>query len=153
VFGLGGLRIGWVATRDERLLRRVLAHKDYTTICNSAPSELLAVAGLRAADTLLARSRAIIETNLALLDGFFAAADWIGWVRPRGGTIGFPKLRTGLDADRLTRELVEAESVLLLPGSAFGHPGNHVRIGFGRRDLPQALDRLTSFAESHLAGG
>jgi len=37
--------------------------------------------------------------------------------------------------------------VLLLPGSRFGHPGNHVRIGFGRTDLPEAVAGL----ERHLA--
>src|SRR6266511_4272199 len=40
----------------------------------------------------------------------------------------------------------QAERVLLLPGSVFGHPGNHVRLGFGRRDLPDALAALTRFA-------
>jgi aspartate/methionine/tyrosine aminotransferase len=149
-FGLGGLRIGWVATRDERLLGRIAAHKDYTTICNSAPSELLALAGLRASDTLLARARAIIDRNLALLDEFIATADWIDWVRPQAGTIGFPRLRADVPAERLAEELIAAEGVLLLPGSAFGHQGNHIRIGFGRRDLPQALARLSHFADTRV---
>jgi aspartate/methionine/tyrosine aminotransferase len=148
-FGLGGLRIGWVATRDAELLGHIAAHKDYTTICNSAPSELLAVAALRAADVLLARTMGIVAANLALLDGFFSAqADWIEWVRPQAATIGFPRLRADLPAERLAAELIEAEGVLLLPGSAFGHPGNHVRLGFGRSDLPEALAGLTRFARA-----
>jgi len=36
--------------------------------------------------------------------------------------------------------------VLLLPGSRFGQPGNHVRLGFGRRDLPAAVAGLERFA-------
>jgi aspartate/methionine/tyrosine aminotransferase len=148
-FGLGGLRIGWVATRDQDLLGRIAAHKDYTTICNSAPSELLAIAALRAADALLARTMGIVATNLALLDDFFEAqAGWIEWVRPLAATIGFPRLRADLPAERLAAELIEAEGVLLLPGSAFGHPGNHVRLGFGRSDLPAALAGLTRFARA-----
>ena len=71
-FGLGGLRIGWIACRDPQLLRRFAARKDYTTICNSAPSEILALIGLRAADRLLERSMGIVRANLALLDEFFA---------------------------------------------------------------------------------
>ncbi len=66
-------------------------------------------------------------------------------------TVGFPRLRADLDADAFTAALVEAERVLLLPGSVFGHPGNHVRLGFGRRDLPDALAGLTRFAGSHVA--
>ncbi|MBF8289237.1 MAG: Aminotransferase [Chloroflexi bacterium] len=147
-FAMAGLRIGWLASRDRDLLTRVAAFKDYTTICASAPAEILSLIGLRARNTVLARSRELVTRNLAILDDFFARrGDTFTWVRPRGGSIGFPRLRADLDADRFCAELVEAEGVLLLPGSRFAHPGNHVRIGFGRADLPQALAGL----ERHLA--
>lgn len=152
-FALAGLRIGWLATTDRALLARCAAFKDYTTICSSAPSEILALIGLRARDRVLARSRGIVLDNLALLDGFFER--WAGtfdWVRPRGGSIGFPRLRAGVSIDRFAAELVEAEGVLLLPGSTFGHPGNHFRIGFGRTNLPEALAGLERFY-SRTAGG
>jgi aspartate/methionine/tyrosine aminotransferase len=150
-FGLGGLRIGWVACHDRELLGRFAAHKDYTTICNSAPSEILALIGLRAADRLLARSMGIVRSNLRQLDGFFAKqSGWIDWVRPRASTVGFPRLRGDLDADAFTAALVKAERVLLLPGSVFGHPGDHVRLGFGRRDLPAALAGLTRFVAGYV---
>jgi aspartate/methionine/tyrosine aminotransferase len=152
-FGLGGLRIGWIACHDPELLRRFAARKDYTTICNSAPSEILAIIGLRAADRLLERSMAIVRTNLERLDAFFAEqSGWIEWVRPLAGTVGFPRLRDGLDADRFAAAMVEAEGVLVLPGSLFGHPGNHLRIGFGRRDLPGALAGLLRFVEKQPPG-
>ncbi|MEW5990709.1 MAG: aminotransferase class I/II-fold pyridoxal phosphate-dependent enzyme [Chloroflexota bacterium] len=147
-FAMAGLRIGWLATRDRSILDRVARMKDYTTICSSAPSEILALIGLRARDVVLARSRSIVLANLGALDEVFTR--WPGvlsWVRPRGGSIGFPRLRADLDADRFSAELVEVEGVLLLPGSRFGHPGNHVRIGFGRTDLPEAVAGL----ERHLA--
>jgi len=145
-FAMAGLRIGWLASRDRDLLARCAAFKDYTTICSSAPSEILALIGLRARDTVLARSRTIITGNLALLDRFFADhADRFAWVRPRGGSIGFPRLLGDEPVDAFAGRLVEAEGVLLLPGSQFGHPGNHFRIGFGREDLPAALGRLEAF--------
>ena len=53
VFGLAGLRIGWLAAHDQGLLERCKAIKDYTTICSSAPSEVLALIALRARDDLL----------------------------------------------------------------------------------------------------
>ena len=147
-FALAGLRIGWLASTDRDLLARCAAFKDYTTICASAPSEILALIALRARDRVLARSRSIVGANLARLDGFFER--WAGtfaWVRPRGGSIGFPRLRSDLPADRFCAELVEAEGVLLLPASTFGHAGNHVRIGFGRTDLPEAVAGLEQFLE------
>ena len=48
-FAMAGLRIGWLASHDRALLGRIAALKDYTTICSSAPSEILALMALRAA--------------------------------------------------------------------------------------------------------
>ena len=151
-FAMAGLRIGWLATRDRALLARAAAFKDYTTICSSAPAEILSIVALRASDAVLGRSRSIVAANMALLDGFFARrAGTFDWVRPRAGSVGFPRLTApGVTIDDFAAELVEAEGVLLLPGSRFGHPGNHFRIGFGRTDLPQALDRLEAFADRRL---
>jgi aspartate/methionine/tyrosine aminotransferase len=42
--------------------------------------------------------------------------------------------------------------VLLLPGSTFGHPGNHVRVGLGREDFPVALARLEAFLDARSIG-
>ena len=148
-FALAGLRIGWLATRDRALLARCAAFKDYTTICSSAPSEILALIGLRAREAILARSRRIVEANLDRLDRLFLdRADRLAWVRPRGGSIGFPRLLDEEPIDRFAERLVEAEGVLLLPGSRFGFPGNHFRIGFGRTDLPEAVAGLERFLEA-----
>jgi aspartate/methionine/tyrosine aminotransferase len=146
-FALAGLRIGWLASHDVDLLRRLAAFKDYTTICCSAPSEILALIALRAREAVLARSGGIIGKNLPLLDRFFA--EWgeaFEWIRPRAGSVAFPRLRASLPVERFTAELLEREGVLLAPGSVFQHPGNHFRIGFGRRNLPEALERLARFS-------
>jgi aspartate/methionine/tyrosine aminotransferase len=147
-FAMAGLRIGWLATRDRDLLARCASFKDYTTICSAAPSEVLALIGLRARDAVLARSREIVAANLDRLDVFFDEwADRFSWVRPRGGSVGFPRLTVpGVAIDDWAADLVEAEGVLLLPASQFGYGGNHFRLGFGRTDLPAALERLERHA-------
>ena len=151
-FAMAGLRIGWLATRDRELLGRCARMKDYTTICSSAPSEILALIGLRERDRVLGRSRRIVADNLDLLDDFFRRrSDAFSWVRPRGGSIGFPRLLADTPIDTFAKDLVEAEGVLLLPGSQFEYPGNHFRIGFGRENLPDALARLDAFAQRALA--
>lgn len=150
-FGLAGLRIGWLATRDLDLLGRVAAFKDYTTICNSAPSEVLALIALRAREEILGRNLRMVLDNLPRADAFFEK--WRGtfeWVRPRVGCIGFPRLLSDVPTERFAAELVEVEGVMLLPGSVYGHPGNHFRLGFGRRNFPEALERLDRFAERRL---
>jgi aspartate/methionine/tyrosine aminotransferase len=151
-FAMAGLRIGWLAAHDRDLLDRVARFKDYTTICSSAPSEILAIIALRARERVLARSRSIVAANLDHLDAFFADwADRFTWVRPRAGSIGYPRLTVpGVRIDDWAAELVETEGVLLLPGSQFGHPGNHFRLGFGRANLPEALARLEVYARRTL---
>ena len=151
-FAMAGLRIGWLASRDRDLLARCAAFKDYTTICSSAPSEVLALIGLRARDTVLRRSRDIVAANLERLDAFFDDwADRFSWVRPRAGSVGFPRMTVpGVTVDDWAADLVEAEGVLLLPGSQFGFGGNHFRLGFGRTDLPIALERLEDHARRTL---
>jgi aspartate/methionine/tyrosine aminotransferase len=148
-FAMAGLRIGWLATRDRALLERCAAFKDYTTICASAPAEILSIIGLRARETVLARSRAIVGSNLERMDRFFADhEDRFAWVRPRAGSVAFPRLLRGGPIDRFAADLVESEGVLLLPASAFGFGGDHFRLGLGRTNLPEAVEHLERFLDA-----
>jgi aspartate/methionine/tyrosine aminotransferase len=153
-FALAGLRIGWMATHDASLLDRATRFKDYTTICASAPAEILSLIALRARDRVLACSRAIVEGNLTLLDAFFERrGGQVTWVRPRGGPVGFPRITAAVPVDRFAQGLLEAEGVLIAPASIFGHPGNNFRLGFGRSDLPVALAGLEAFMHRTLGPG
>jgi aspartate/methionine/tyrosine aminotransferase len=147
-YGLPGLRIGWIATRDAALRDAVSMLKDYTTICASAPSELLTALALRNRRVLLDRNLAIVQRNLPLLDGFFERhAGTFDWVRPAASPIGFPRVRGVSDVAQYCARLAET-GVLLLPGSVYDQP-EHVRIGFGRANMPDALSLL----EENLADG
>jgi len=144
-FGLAGLRIGWIASRDPEVHARAAALKDYTSICNSAPSEVLALIALKARETILARNRALVTENLARLDRFFLDhSDRFTWVRPRAGCIGFPRLRGDVPVEQFAEEMVERAGVLVLPGTMYDHPGGHFRVGFGRRNFSEALERFAA---------
>jgi len=146
-YGLPGLRIGWIATQNEDVYKRMAVIKDYTTICNSAPAEYLAELALRHRAALVERTQKIILENLNVLDQFFDRyAGRFVWQRPTAGAIGFPKL-LGEDIEVLCGSLVKTAGVLLLPGSVYDYPGNHFRIGFGRKNLPEAIGRLEDFLQ------
>lgn len=144
-YGLAGLRIGWLATRNDRLFRELAAFKDYTTICNSAPSEFLAALALRHAEVIVERNLQIIGRNLELLDRFFGSyGELFHWDCPKAGSIAFPALLRGA-VDEFCAELVEKAGVMLLPGTIYGNEYNSFRIGFGRKNLPEGLEKLEEY--------
>jgi len=137
-YGLPGLRIGWMATPDTELLSRLERYKHYLSICNSAPSERLALIALKARDTILARNHSRLLENVLLLEKLLEDfPGLIDWTRPLGGCVAFPKYIGPGDGETFCRSLIEQSGVLLLPSSIYSSevaetPRNHFRIGFGR---------------------
>ncbi len=145
-FGLPGLRIGWVASRNPQVLAAMAGFKDYLTICNSAPSEFLAKLALRHKEAIVGRNLEIVTTNLGLLDAFFERHRAIfNWTAPRAGSIAFPSLKIEQPIDQFCQELVERKGVMLLPGTVYDWGHKNFRLGFGRKNLPEALAQLDEF--------
>ena len=147
-FGLAGLRIGWIATRNPQILKAMATFKDYLTICNSAPSEFLATLALQHKEQIVERNLAIIRHNLALLDQFFEKySEVFAWQKPKSGSTAFPSLKTGQPIENFCIELVEQQGVLLLPSNYFDYGTKNFRLGFGRKNLPLALAELENFLD------
>jgi aspartate/methionine/tyrosine aminotransferase len=145
-FGLPGLRIGWIATKNAVIYQQMAAFKDYLTICNNAPSEFLAKIALRHTNRIVERNLQIINTNLALLDTFFGKySDLFNWVAPKSGSTAFPSLRTGQPVEQFCLELVEQQGVLLLPSDYYDFGHKNFRLGYGRKNLAEALPHLEQF--------
>ncbi len=143
-YGLPGLRLGWYASRNRELLKKAMHLKWYTTICSSAPSEFLTDLALRHRRVLLERNHTILMRNLPLLEAFLAQhSDVLRWVKPTASPIGFAKFDVPNVRETCER-IVRETGVLLLPGDVYDQPG-HVRIGFGRANMPEALERLDGF--------
>ena len=141
-YGLPGLRIGWLACRDPSLLEQLRELKLYTTICSSAPSELLVSLALRHSDRLIGEARARVLENLPALNAFLDRHDdLLQWVPPAAGPIGFPLVRDERDVRAWCEDVAEESGVLLLPGYVYAEP-RHVRMGYGRAGLDEALSRL-----------
>jgi aspartate/methionine/tyrosine aminotransferase len=144
-YGLAGLRIGWIATKNGKIYERMASIKDYTTICNSAPSEFLAEIAMRNRQKLIDRNLDIIQHNLSVMDDFFQRhTDFFSWIRPRAGSMAFPRYLGG-DVESFCDELVRKAGVLLLPGSMYDDHANHFRLGLGRKNLPEAVAKLEEF--------
>lgn len=150
-YGLAGLRIGWLATKQASILEKVSILKEYTSICSSAPSEFLAGVALRNRKQILGRNLDIVQKNLALLEPFFARYSHLfSWYRPIAGPVGFVKMNFEYDDLQFAEKVVHEKNVLLLPGDIFDYRG-YFRIGFGRKNMPEALAHFEKFVTENLA--
>lgn len=147
-YGLPGLRLAWLASRDREVLHKCLEFKFYTTICSSAPSEFLTALALRHREKLVKRNREIVLRNLALLEDFLAArADLFFWTRPNASPIGFVEYKGKPPVAEFCERVVRECGVLLLPGTVYDEP-RHIRFGFGRANMPEALTQLAAYLDS-----
>lgn len=120
--------------------------KHYTSICNSAPAEILSLISLKSKDKILQRNNKIVSDNLKLLDDFFIEYNHLfEWIRPQGGCVGFVKYKGHSSVDSFCNRLVNKQNVLLLPASIYDYQSNHFRIGFGRKNMPECLDQFKKF--------
>ncbi|AEF93855.1 Aspartate transaminase [Desulfotomaculum nigrificans CO-1-SRB] len=151
-YGLPGLRIGWIATKNRTVYQKMAAFKDYTSICNSAPSEFLATLALQHWNKLAQRNLAIIKQNLALLDQFFTRyANLFSWQRPKAGPIAFPSIKWEGHVEDFCIDLVNSQGVLLLPGNYYDCGRNkNFRVGFGRQNMPDCLAKLEEYIKEKL---
>ncbi len=144
--GLPGARIGWLVTQDRALYARVAALKDYTTICSSAPSEVLALIALRAKERILARHNARIRRNVEIFQSFLEAHEGLfRCVMPRGGTMCFPRYLGPEGASVFADRVRSGAGIMLLPSSMYGYGDSHVRVGLGRENVPQILELLHQY--------
>ncbi len=143
-FGLAGLRIGWLTTKNQELLQEMLSFKDYTTICSSAPSEVLGLIGLRHKELLIEANLKKITSNLNLLDGFISAHSHIlSWNKPKAGTIGFARLNIDMPSHDFCEKIVKDTGIMVVPSEIFDYGDKHIRLGFGRENLPEVLERFS----------
>ena len=88
-FSLPGLRIGWLATQNITLPERWLAYKDYTTICNSAPGEILGIIALQNQEQIVRRNLEIIARNVSARRRF-SSARLVSWPGRRPKQVRWP---------------------------------------------------------------
>jgi hypothetical protein len=148
-YGLGGIRIGWLAGPEE-LVRKARTAFDYVEALLPAPGEGIALVALRRAAELQERCRGIVRRNLGLVREWLSKRPDLSWTEPAGGTVCLVRLPVGVDAQELSRHLREAHSTLAVPGDVFGLRG-HLRISTGMdeevlrqglRNVGKAIDQL-----------
>jgi aspartate/methionine/tyrosine aminotransferase len=146
-FALAGLRLGWIVAPPE-VFHAVMIHRDYNTISVGVLDDLLASIALENREALLKRNRAIVRTNLDILDAWVQREPLISFTRPAGGTVTLLKYHAPLSSVEFCTRLMDETGVLLMPGSALDMEGT-VRIGFGNgtKTLKGGLEATSRFLD------
>ena len=151
VFGMQGLRLGWMICRDKEMIHDALVLREYSSQISNHLGEAIAEVALRPdrRSELLTRIRAGSLENLEKLTRFIEAHPALSWHRPEAGLIGLVRLvaGSGLTGDALAaRALQPPYRTFLISGSAYGKP-DHIRLGVGggaAANLDEGLEKLAA---------
>lgn len=149
VYGLGGLRIGWMAG-PEAFIKKARLALDYIECDLPAPSESIALAALRKGPELVLRCQQIAMRNFKIIGEWIQKRGDLQWVEPAGGTVCMIRLPHGLDAQVLCTLLRERHQTLVVPGDFFYVRG-FIRVSAGMdedvlrqglKNIGKAIDQL-----------
>ena len=147
-FGVPGVRVGWLVTRDRALGEQFLAAKEQIGICGSVLDEAVARHVLEGRDAFLARVRPEMQRRRDLVQAWVDGEPRVEWVRPSGGVVGFPRMSmpSTFDAPTFYRRLLEDHGTYVGPGHWFEMPRTHFRIGFGWPSVDQLRGGLAAIS-------
>ncbi|WP_352402732.1 aminotransferase [Pyramidobacter sp.] len=153
-FSLAGLRLGWIATRDRSALKACLSHRNYNLISCGMFDEALAAVALAHGDALLARNRAIVRANLAILDEWVAGQPHVRYVKPVAGTTALLHYDLDMPSYEFCEKMYRQTGAFVTPGDCFAEPYS-LRIGYAcdaatlKAGLAAVSEFLASYEESH----
>ena len=148
-YGMGGLRIGWLLSRDHDVIKRCREYRYYTTEMTNTPCQMLAVEALRNRDRILEANQSLIVRNSRSLRKFCEEhATWLTLHPPQAGTMALVEQKTSLSSKQFCRQLLEEQQVFLVPGELMGISDRLLRFGFGRADFTDGIERVGKFLNS-----
>ena len=145
-FFMAGVRLGWIATRDEDLMHLLMERRDYDTISCGVIDDKLAALALQNKDKIFERNSEILLNNRKILDDWVNETPEVYYQRPVAGTTALVYYKKDMPSYELCVKLLESKGVLFTPGECFEMEGA-VRIGyaFDSKLLKQGLDLFAEF--------
>jgi aspartate/methionine/tyrosine aminotransferase len=151
VYGLPGLRVGWLTCRDHVLMETLLAAKEHIFISGAVLDEELSARVLERRSGILQSVHATVEEHLALVRDWIEASDHFEWIEPQAGVVCFPRIRpdVAIDLDAFYRTLFHDYGTYVGPGHWFDQDRRFLRIGFAwpsKDELTRGLETLEEAA-------
>ncbi|MEN9569738.1 MAG: hypothetical protein RL172_969 [Bacteroidota bacterium] len=148
-YGLPGIRMGWLITKDAGLYQQLLCAKEMIHITNSILDEEACCQFLQNGQAWQQRINQKAQHHLQLVQQWLQAEPRIQAVMPAGGVVCFAAIRQGLikDLPAFYDTLLTTYGTLVGPGHWFDMPMNYMRIGFAWPDtasLQQGLLQISA---------
>ena len=149
VFSLAGLRMGWIATRDETARKAFLSHRDYNLISCGMFDDAVASIALAHSDRMLKRNQTIVRENLSILDMWVASHKHFYYTKPKAGTTALVYYDFDMPSYEFCKEMYHRTGAFVTPGDCFRQP-HSVRIGYAcdKQTLRDGLAALAAFADT-----
>jgi len=130
VYGLSGLRCGWILAEPE-LAERMWRLNDLFGVNQAHPAERLACLAFEQIDQVIGDMPAVLGRNRSLFNEFIATRADLECRPVEHGIVAFPRWLGG-DTERLDALLRERFDTAVVPGRWFEMP-DHFRVGLGCR--------------------
>lgn len=149
-FGMAGLRTGWIVSQNQKLIKEIEAYKDYLSICSSAPSEILSIIALNHIKDFLPHNTQKIRKNITLFKEFTDSHSRLfNFILPKAGSTAFVGLNIEESSMDFSERLVQKSGIMTLPAEMFEYDGKYIRVGFGRKIMPEVLEKLYDYLNSY----
>lgn len=131
-YGLPGIRIGWILSKNKALMEIFLAAKEQICITNSVVDEEIAFQYLKRKEELFAPVKQTILKNFGILKKFMDGQDLLEWVEPKGGCVCFPRIKKHIpvDTNKFHEILLNKYATYVGRGHWFEEDARYMRIGY-----------------------
>jgi aspartate/methionine/tyrosine aminotransferase len=147
-YGLPGVRIGWVITKDKILFEKLLAAKEMMYITNSIVDEEVCYSFLQRKDFWKEKINKNAVENLTILQEWLEKEKRFEYELPKGGVVCFPAIKKEIviDTEYFYKQLFSKYRTMVGPGHWFNMPDSFMRIGFAwidKETLTTGLDNIS----------
>ena len=150
-YAMTGWRIGYALGNPDVIAAMTKIHQ-YTILCAPITAQVAAVEALKRGEKYMLKMVADYDRRRRLIyDGFKTLG--LDSFEPRGAFYIFPDISSsGYTSEQFAENLIQAEHVALVPGTAFGKCGaGHVRCSYATsvEKISEALNRIEHFLKNH----
>lgn len=132
-YGIPGIRLGWLISKNSSLQQIFLAAKEQIQICNSVVDEEIGYQYLLKKEIFFDSINKVVQNNFAALEKWMDNHPYLEWVKPTGGVVCFPRFKkeVDIDTDKFYQTLLHQYKTYVGPGHWFEQSKRFFRLGFG----------------------